>query len=180
MPAFSFDPRSIIVILTGVAIVLGITMNLISLARKTYPGFGLWTAGTTAFALSVFLFSLRNIILDIFTVVLAMFLSVSASLCFWEGTRRFHGKEVRKILFFLIIVFYTVFQSYFTFVNDNISIRIIVISLLLATFYALVALELLRNVPEDLRPSYWFTGSLFAFNSIFMLARGFLTELFPL
>ena len=52
-------------------------------------------------------------------------------------------------------------------------------SLLMAVIYGLVALELLRNVPPDLRVGNWFTGSLFAVYSIFMFARGLLTELLP-
>jgi diguanylate cyclase (GGDEF)-like protein len=179
MPAFSFDTRTIVVILIGVTIVLGATMNLIRLTRKTYPGFGLWTAGTTAYTFGFLFISLRNIIPDIFSIVLAGVLILSAALCFWEGARRFRGKEVHKALIVLLVTGYTVFQLYFTFVLNDIGVRIITYSLLAAVIYGAIALELFRKVPHALRFSSWFTGSLFALYSIFMFFRGLLTELLP-
>ncbi len=179
MAAFSFDTRTIVVILMGVAIVLGATMNLIRLTRKTYPGFGMWTAGITIFAAGFFLISLRNIIPDIFTIVLANLFIVSSMVFLLEGTRRFRGKAVRKTFFILLIAVYTAFHSYFTFVHNDIVIRIIAISLLLAALYGLIALELFRNAPLNLRFSYWLIGSLFALCGICMVCRGLLTGLLP-
>jgi diguanylate cyclase (GGDEF)-like protein len=179
MPSVSFDTRTIAVILMGVTVVLGAIMNLIRQTRKTYPGFGLWTAGTTAYALGFLFISLRNIIPDIFSVVLAGVFILSAALCFWEGTRRFRGKEVRKTPLVLLVVGYTLFQSYFTFVNNDVGVRIIIYSLLVAAIYGAIAWELFRKVPHALRFSSWFTGSLFVLYSIFMVFRGILTELLP-
>jgi diguanylate cyclase (GGDEF)-like protein len=179
MLPFSFDTRTIVIILMGVTIVLGATMNLIRLTRKTYPGFGLWTAGTTTYTFGFLFIALRNIIPDIFSIVLANALILSAALCFWEGTRCFHGKEVRKTFIILLIACYIVFQSYFTFVYNNIGVRIIAYSLLVALIYGAIALELFRMRLPALRSSSWFTGSLFALYGIFMVFRGLLTELLP-
>ncbi len=162
MPSFSFDTRTLAIILMGVTVVLGVIMNLIRLTRKTYPGFGLWTAGTTAYTFGFLFIALRNIIPDIFSIVLAGVFILSAALCFWEGTRRFRGKEVRWTFIVLLIAGYAVFQSYFTFINNNIGLRIITYSLLVAVIYGAIALELFRKVPHALRFSSWFTGSLFA------------------
>ncbi|MCJ7545249.1 MAG: GGDEF domain-containing protein [Deltaproteobacteria bacterium] len=179
MQAFSFDTRTIVIILMGVTVVLGVTMNLIRLTRKTYPGFGLWTAGTTTYTFGFLFLALRNIISDIFSIVLAGVFILSAALCFWEGTRRFRGKEVRKTLIVLLIAGYAVFQSYFTFVNNDIGVRIITYSLLAAVIYCAIALELFQVRLPALRASSWFTGSLFALYGIFMVFRGLLTELLP-
>jgi diguanylate cyclase (GGDEF)-like protein len=179
MPAFSFDTRTLVIILMGVTVVLGAIMNLIRLTHKTYPGFGLWTAGTTTYTFGFLSISLRNIIPDIFSIVLAGLFILSAALFFWEGTRRFRGKEVRKTFIVLLIAGYALFQSYFTFVHNDISVRIVTYSLLAAVIYGAIALELFRNVPHALRFSSWFTGSLFALYGIFMVFRGVLTELLP-
>jgi diguanylate cyclase (GGDEF)-like protein len=176
---FSFDTRTIVIILMGVTIVLGVTMNMIRLTRKTYPGFGLWTAGTTAYTFGFLFISLRNIIPDLFSIVLAGVFILSAALCFWEGTRHFRGKKVRKTFIVLLIAGYTLFQSYFTFVHNDIGVRIITYSLLVAVIYGAIALELFRMRLPALRSSSWFTGSLFALYGIFMVFRGFLTELLP-
>jgi diguanylate cyclase (GGDEF)-like protein len=179
MPAFSFDTRTLVIILMGVTVVLGVIMNLIRLTRKTYPGFGLWTAGTTVYTFGFLFISLRNIIPDIFSIILAGVFILSAASCFWEGARRFRGKEVRKTFIVLLIIVYTAFQSYFTFVHNDISVRIITYSLLTAAIYGAITLELFRNAPPALRFSSWFTGSLFALYGIFLVFRGVLTELLP-
>ncbi len=179
MPSFSLDTLTLTIMLMAVTIVLSITMILIYLTRKTYPGFGLWTAGSTTFAVGFFFISLRDQLPDIFTIVLANVLLLTAAICFLEGTRLFRGRASREILNASVILVYAVFQSYFTFMINDVSIRIAIMSFLLAVIYSLVALELLRNVPLDLRFGNWFTGGLFAVYSIFMFARGLLTELFP-
>jgi len=77
------------------------------------------------------------------------------------------------------VVAYTIFQSYFTFVDNEPNIRIIVISFLLGTIFGITALELFLKVPRDLRFFYWITGSLFTVFSIFMFVRGVFTFLNP-
>jgi hypothetical protein len=151
MPEFSFDTRNIVIILMGVTVVLGATMTLIRLTRKTYPGFGLWTAGTITYAFGFLFIALRDIIPDILSIVLAIVLLLSAALLIWEGTRRFRGKKVRKTLIVVVMAGYTIFQSYFTFMNNDIGVRIIAYSLLAAVIYGAIVLELFRKVPTALR-----------------------------
>lgn len=179
MPALSFDPYTVILIAMTVAIVLAVIMILIRLTRKTYPGFGLWAVGITFFAAGGFFLTLRNIIPDIFTIVLANVLILTAALCFWEGTRRFHGKEVHKIFFGAIVVSYAMFETYYAFIISDIVMRFTVTSFIMAAIYALVALELLRNAPSDSPFIYKFTAGLFVLYSGFMLVRGFIIEIYP-
>jgi diguanylate cyclase (GGDEF)-like protein len=179
MAAFHFETRTIVVILMGVTIVLSLAMNLIRLTRKTYPGFGMWTAGTTTYAFGFLFISLRNIIPNIFTIVLANALLLFAALFFWEGTRCFYRKKSRKAFIVLLIAGYTLFQSYFTFVHNDIGVRIVIYSLLSAAIFGAIAMELFRMRLPALRSSSWFTGSLFALYGIFMVFRGLLTELLP-
>jgi diguanylate cyclase (GGDEF)-like protein len=161
--------------LTGICFILVISMNMVMLKRKTYPGFGWWTVGVTTFGVSCLILPLRNIIPDIFSIVLANVLFVLAALLFWEGTRIFLDKGVRKLFIFLVLIIYTIFQSYFTFVDNEPNIRSIVVSFILGTIYGLTALEFLLKIRPCFRLSYWFTGSLFAIFSIYMFVHGLLT-----
>jgi diguanylate cyclase (GGDEF)-like protein len=104
---------------------------------------------------------------------------VAAVLFFLEGTRRFHGKEIRKTYIVLLIAGYLAFQSYFAFLNNNISVRIIFFSLLIGALCGLVALELFQNLPPSSRFVSWYTGGMFALYSIFMFFRGVLVKLLP-
>lgn len=179
MSTFYLDTRTIVIMLIGVCIIQSIAMNLIILKRKTYPGFGWWTAGITTFGVSFILFPMRNIIPDIFSIVLANVLFVLATLFFLEGSRLFRSKEIKKLFIVLTVVAYTIFQSYFTFVDNEPNIRIIVISFLLGTIFGLTALELFLKVPPSLRFFYWITGTLFTVFSVFMFVRGVFTLLNP-
>ena len=179
MPTFYFDTRTTIIMLMGVCLVLSASMNMVLWKRKTYPGFGWWTAGMTAFAVAFILLPLRNIIPDIFSIALASILEIAASLLFLEGSRNFRGKEVRKYFIVIVLAAYTVFQLYLPFIDKEYYIRIIVISFLLATIFGLTALEFWLKVPIDLRFSYWSIGSMFAVFGTFMFVRGVVSCLSP-
>ena len=180
MQAFHVDTRTAIFMLMGVCIILTISMNMISWKRKTYPGFNWWTAGITLYAFGFFMLPLRNIIPDVFSIVLSNVLTVLSSLFFLEGTRLFRGKEVRKTAIVAVTIAYTIAQFYFTFIDSNMNIRIIIVSFLLAAIFGLIVLELFVKVPSDLRFSYRITGSFFAAYSIFLVYRGVSTCLSPL
>jgi diguanylate cyclase (GGDEF)-like protein len=179
MSVLYLDTETILVTLIGVSIILVLSMNLVLLKRKTYPGFGWWTAGITIFAISCVVLTLRSILPVIFSVVLANVLFVLSGVLLLEGTRIFRGKKVRKAFIIAIFVFYSMFQSYFTFIDNNIDIRIAGISFLMAVIYGLTALELFLKIPPDFRFSHWITGSMFAAYSIFMLGRGIYTSRYP-
>jgi diguanylate cyclase (GGDEF)-like protein len=123
---------------------------------------------------------LRNIIPDIFSIVLSNVLTVLSSLFFLEGTRLFRGKKVRKTAIVAVTIAYTIAQLYLTFIDSNMNLRIIIVSFLVAAIFGLIVLELLVKVPSDLRFSYWITGSFFAVYSMFLVYRGVSTCLFPL
>ncbi|MBP1599123.1 MAG: hypothetical protein H6Q05_4500, partial [Acidobacteria bacterium] len=170
MPSFSLDIRSLSVVLTGVCTILSIVMVLIWRTRRTYDGFGFWTAGSAAYAAGFLLIALRGLVPVLFTVVLANVLILSAAALYLEGTRRFRGVAGRGTLSLSLILFLVAAISYFTYADNNAGVRIIIVSLLMALFYGLGAWELLGNAPPDLRFSYWFTGSLFAIYSLIMVA----------
>ena len=59
MPSFSLDIGSLSVVLTGVCTILSVVMVLIWNARRTYHGFGFWTAGNAAYAVRPAVFALH-------------------------------------------------------------------------------------------------------------------------
>jgi diguanylate cyclase (GGDEF)-like protein len=156
-----------------------VIMILIWRSRKTYPGFGFWAAGNGASAVGFLLFALRGIIPDIFTIVLANVLVLSTAALYLEGTRRFRGVAGRGTLSALLIIFLAASISYYTYADNDVGMRMVIVSLLVALLYALGAWELLAHALPDLRFSYRFTGSVFAMYSFFMFTRVFLTVLNP-
>ena len=179
MHSLLLDLRSITLVLALVCAVLSIMMALIWKTRKTYPGFGYWTAGDALNAVGFLLIALRGMIADALSIVLANVLLLGAAALFLKGVRSFRGVAGRTVISALLIVLQLLVTLYFTFVIDNVGVRIISFSLLTMLLFAMGALDLLRNTPQDLRFSFWLTGGLFAVQALFMLARALLTGLGP-
>lgn len=179
MPSFAIDIRSLSLILIAASVVEFLSMLFILMTRKTYAGFGLWTAGTAIFAAAFMLLVLRGFIPDIFAVVIANVLIMGAALLYYEGTLRFSGSVSRKIVSSIMLAAMALAIFYFRFVHDLMDARIIAASLLLAMVYGLVAWALLRHVPANQRSAYVLTGCCFAVHSFFFVARAFLVARNP-
>jgi signal transduction histidine kinase len=163
----------------AISFILSILMIFISHTRKTYPGFGLWTTGNAAIAVSFLLITLRGIIPDVFSIVIANAILLLSSLLYSEGILLFRGMSSRKILYLFLIVVLTTVQSYFTFVQNDTGVRIIISSIFLGIAFWICSVDLFRNVEIDLRSTYWFPGSLFGVFSLFMFFRTVMTYLNP-
>jgi len=179
MLSWSLDIRSLTVDLTSVSAVLSIILFLIWRSRKTYPGFGLWTAGNGLYAAGFMLIALRGMIPNILSITLANIFLLSAAVLFLEGVRRFRGISGRPISTISLVVLPVLLVTYFTFVTDDTTMRVVVYSAFYAVIAGLVAWELFRNARLEQRFSLWFTGSLFAMHALFMVFRVVLTFLNP-
>ena len=179
MQSLILDTRTLVLMVTAIAVVLSITMFFILRTRMTYPGFDLWTAGNASFAAGFLLVILRGVIPDVLSIVAANAILLISALLFSEGIRIFRGKAFRKVLCALLVALIMVLLSYFTFVNNDIGIRVIIVSIFLGTAFGMGTAELFRNVQQDLRPTFYLTGSFFAAFSLFMLVRAMITYLNP-
>lgn len=179
MLSWSLDIRSLTVALTSVSAVLSIILFLIWRSRRTYPGFGLWTAGNALYAAGFMLIALRGLVPNTLSIVPANILLLSAAVLFLEGVRRFRGIAGRPISNMSLVVLPVLLIAYFTFVTDDTGMRVVVYSAFCAVIAGLVAWELFRNAQSDLCFSLWFTGSLFAMHALFMGFRVVLTFLNP-
>jgi diguanylate cyclase (GGDEF)-like protein len=179
MLSWSLDIRSLTVDLTSVSAILSVILYLIWRSRRTYPGFGLWTAGNALYAAGFMLIALRGMVPALLSVVLANTLLLSGTVLFLEGVRSFRGVAGSRSLSVALVAVPLLLISCFTFVADDTGMRIIVFSASTAVIAGLVAWALLRDAPPDLRFSLRFTGSLFALHALFMFFRALLTFLNP-
>jgi len=154
-------------------------MVLIWRTRRTYPGFGCWTTGNVAYAAGSLLIVLRGTIPDGLSIILANLLILCAAELFLVGTRRFRGAPGVKAFDIILMVLLVIVQGYFTYLHNDLGIRVIAFSLILALVFGLGAWELLGNAPPDQRFSLRFTGSLFASASLLLLVRVIATILGP-
>lgn len=89
----------------------------------------------------------------------------------YEGIRQFRGKPARDLLNYLLLVVLTGTFIYFTWGLPDVNARIQIISFCAMIIFARCAIELFFKAPQNLRPSYWLTGGMFAFYTSILLLR---------
>ncbi len=179
MLSLSLDIRSLLVVLTAVTAVLSITLALVWKTRRTFSGFGYWTAGEACETLGFLTLSLYGMVPAFLSVVMANLFHLAGAALLLEGIRVFRGTGSRKAFSIPLIGLHILAICYFTYVNDHVGVRIILYSILMAVLFGLGAWDLLRNTPLDLRFSFRLAGGLFAVQSLVMLARALMTIMNP-
>ena len=155
------DSRAVAVVSILITLVLGLLTAFVWRTRKPYPGFGRWTIGNLLVPLSVVLLSLRGVLPDWITLVLANTSSILASILFLEGTREFRGLRPRLTSAYLGGGFTMLAVIYFRYVVNAINFRIMAVSLCLGTFTLLCAVVLLKDMPAGCKRSMTFTATVF-------------------
>ena len=179
------DNRTVVVVSIFITLILGLLTALVWRTRKTYPGFGRWTIGNLLVPLGLVLLSLRGILPDWVTIVLANTSSILAAILFLEGTREFRGMRPRLASAYFGGGFTTLALIYFRYAVDDINARIVTISLVLGIYSLCCAATLLKDMPAGCKPSMAFTGTVFAvvgaadlIRAIYFLNHPPLAELF--
>lgn len=179
MNSLILDIRTLAIILIAVSVLLSLIMLLLWRTRKTYPGFGLWTASSAMYAMGFFLLILRGRLPDFLTVLLANLCLLAAAVFIFEGIRCFRGAVGRWSFSIVLLVTLVLLLAYFNYVHNSLDTRIFVFSMLSAGVYSGCAAELLRDVPLELRLTSRITSGLFALYSLILLGRAFLAQLGP-
>jgi signal transduction histidine kinase/CheY-like chemotaxis protein len=165
------DTRTEAVVGTLAAFAVSFLYILLWQARRTYPGFGRWTAGLVSLALSLLALAFRGplpLAVSVIVVNLATFL---CEVLLLEGTREFIGVPYRSLAAYAVAGCAMALQIFFFEAVPSEAARIIVASstsfvLLLAT-----ALTLLRSSVSGRKLGYWFTGSFLAMGAVAHLVR---------
>lgn len=179
MLASLIDIRTVTIIAIAIAAIESLTMLFVWSTRRTYPGFGLWTAGSATFAVAFTMLSLRGLIPDFFSMVVANALIVTAVALIHEGVLRFREFRSHKYVCVALVALMAVLLFYFRFIDNNIWIRIIIASGLLAIIFGLLSLALFYNIPHAQRATYGLAGGIFGSYALFMLIRGVVVAMMP-
>ncbi|MBN1699078.1 MAG: hypothetical protein JW881_16280 [Spirochaetales bacterium] len=123
------DIRTLSIITGIVAVSLSVTMFYLVIMRKVYPGFVEWTIGSFLNSAGMILLSMRHILPDIVTVIVANLCIASFFLFASKGLLRFSMKTQRRWLDAAILIFITGTFWIYTFNSPNVTMRIIIISL---------------------------------------------------
>ena len=141
-------------------------------SNKKYPGVGWWVIGTTLSAAGIAFLLLRDIIQFIFvTVILSNALIILGSVFFYTGFMRFLGKREELRLVIPPYLVFIALYCYFTYVNDDITVRTVIMSVFLAYFLFLEASALLGTKPPGITGSAHFIVAAESFMAFFLLFR---------
>ncbi|MBF0467711.1 MAG: hypothetical protein HQK61_02305 [Desulfamplus sp.] len=146
-------------------------MLYISRSRKTYNGFTQWTIASILNCFGLVLLSLRNILPDFITLVIANTLIVAANGFIAYGIEAFSGSTRRMWLFILFAVSLFVSFSYFTYYSRNLNACIVIISAILAILYAYCGYIIHIYTPRLLNVQNMFLTVVFTIQAIWFALR---------
>lgn len=166
------DNRTLAFVAVVTALFLGVLGLLFWKTRRTYPGFGRWTAGNLAMAVHLLLFGLRGFIPDFFSLACANAIAIMAAILFLEGIREFRGLPARHWPAIVMGSLTFVAVLHFAYVAPNRGARVLALSLYLSMLGLLSAKTLLMDLPAGRRLGLLVTAAVYAFFGLFEMFRG--------
>jgi hypothetical protein len=162
--------------MTGItALAMFLCMLHVFARRKTYPGFKHWTFAALAFWLGFSMLSLRHLLPDVGTVVVAnLFIGLGAVLicrgltCFCGGRPKNWQAAASLVLLALLFV-------YFTHIQPSVNARIVVLSFFLAVFFLRAAFRTKGSVARLLGETDYLLTSALLLAGVWVGLRGVVT-----
>lgn len=174
------DIRTLTFNLLLFALVFAVGMFLVQRTQPGVRGLRWWAAANALAGVGFMLLSLRDLIPDFLSIVVANDILLAALCCFHEGVARFRGRPGRLIGVGLpLIAVLTPWLLYYTYAEPNVAMRIVAATLATSIPAAMTARLLTRNLPPRLRSSHWFTASAFIQFAILSVARAAYTAANP-
>jgi diguanylate cyclase len=145
-----------------------------------YRGIFHWGIGTLCSVAGFILSAGRGVLPDFFSIVVANTLFVMMACFHYSGCRLFVHRPLPRQWLYLAPLMTALFMGYFTYVQDNTTLRSLYFSFVIGSLMIHCALEL-RRVPDPrLRLSYHFTATVSAlYAGMLLLVRIPLLYLYP-
>jgi signal transduction histidine kinase len=148
--------------------------------RKHYVGLGLWLIDYVLQAVALLLLLSRDVAPDLVSIVVANTLIMIGILCIFIGLERFVSKPSSQTHNYILIACFAGLMTFFTFVQPNIDIRTIFISVVTMLLTFQCGWLMLGRVEPSLRPITRDIGWVFLLYALVALVRTFDLIGFPL
>lgn len=169
------DLRTLSFALALIAILLSLIMVFIWRNHKTYPGFGFWTIGNFVAAMGFLALFLRGAIPDFLSIVVGNTLVLASIIIHLQGVRKFREMSDLRFFSLSILLLNIVLFSYFTYLYDDIILRIVITSTLITIVCAKCAYDLVYRMPKGMERAYRIASLVFISNCILLITRAALT-----
>ena len=172
----NIDIRTLAIVMTMTNVLQAIAIFLQYLINKSYRGIGWWVLGSAMTAMGYILLSLRDIIpIALITIIFANTLIVSGPIFLYIGIMRFlDRKESRGVISSIFSAFVLSFL-YFTYVDNNITMRTAVVYTAVAVIALLNARSLLAGRSRSVSASERFLAMIFLVFGCFLVIRAAVT-----
>jgi diguanylate cyclase (GGDEF)-like protein len=159
--------------------ILGFIMLIYWRERKVYGGFGRWVLANFCLGTGYLFGALRGFIPDSTSVILGNAIIVYCVILLYEGIEDFYARPAFSRLNYLIFGCYLLAQSYLTYIDPNINVRVALSSLLVSFLIFRSALKLFRGGIPELRQTSRSAGYLFVGTALLPFVRAIVALLQP-
>jgi len=152
--------------------ILAVVMLVYQTHRKIYRGFRSWVWAQIMFALAYLMFGTRNILPDLFSIIIGNSVLLAGFFFARQGYRKFfdrHPYTKRSDIILLVLVILSLFV--FTYVYTSYQIRTIIISIVACWVCMQITWELVWDVPNEMKPGAFFGAFFFELVSLITLHR---------
>lgn len=131
--------------------------------RKRSPEIVLWLTDYVFQFIGLLLITLREIIPDFFSIIVANIFLIAGTIILYIGLGRYVKSNIRQFHNYMMLAVFTAVQTYFTYVYPDAAWRTINISIALFYICAQASWLMLRGADQSLRSATQITGIVFAF-----------------
>ncbi|NCD33005.1 MAG: hypothetical protein EOL87_06235 [Spartobacteria bacterium] len=143
-----FDLRTSAALSGVISFILCLCFIYVLRTRKTYPGFRQWTLSSILFSVALGLLSMRSMVSDFFSVIVANGLIFAGIGCVVYGLELFVARKGRFCFLALLGGAMILLFLYFMYVVPSVYARIITISVVLIPCYLYAGYVVYRYVPR--------------------------------
>lgn len=172
------DLRTLAVVLMLISFALSAVMLYVWRSSKTYDGFGWWTAGTTAAAITFLAIAIIGRSNPAVTASLSSVAGTGSLLTAYLGVRKFFGRPMPYRTALAVWLVGTTVILWLTFIDPNVIIRITLVSLLVSAITFASGLEFKPEGDREARRVFRITRWSYGLFSLWMIVRTFL-NVFP-
>ncbi len=173
------DLRTLLVVHALVSILLAVLMVAFCHRHRQMPGLGLWSAGSALIGLTAVGLSLRGSIPDSLSIVAANTAGIAGLAALCNGIRRFDGRPPRWGGAALAVAGVAAFLAYHTYLDRDLTARVVMMAAMVAAFSLVAAAELIRGPARSLRATALPAAAAFGFFGLAYAVRGILAQLSP-
>jgi PAS domain S-box-containing protein len=168
----NIDIRTLSIVLSITAVLQTSVILMQYLTNKTYKGIGWWLTGYFFMAISSAFIPLREVAeLEKLSIIITNLFQIAGAVVLYSGVNAFFNKKIKYILPILFSIAYITIASYFTFADNNLTVRIINNSIALAAVSFIISHTLFINKDRSISISALFLSSVFLFQGIMFTSR---------